>query len=69
MNSSGEKNVSRPSEGELSSHKHKKINPDDPTDSAAAERGNGDDGPVRISREDAEKNLPPDADPDDPVSP
>lgn len=67
----------RPEKTQLSPHDSSMEAEDASIDAGAAEnvqKKGGEDGndqvqPQRISREAAEKGIPPDADPDDPVSP
>lgn len=71
MNSSGEKYTSRKTANFPPDEMRKELQPATLNiDSGAPDRGIGrDTRPVRIKREDAQENIPPDPDPDDPVSP
>jgi hypothetical protein len=73
---SSEKNKGpRQSADKLPQDQHKNNGPASPTDEHVAGNGSNDEHPeaaqeaAHISREDAERNLRPDPDPDDPVSP
>jgi hypothetical protein len=75
MLSSEKNNGPRQSADELPQDRRKNNNPAGPTDENVARNRSNDDHTeaaqeaARISREDAERNLRPDPDPDDPVSP
>lgn len=75
MNSSNGNNASRAAEERQSGGTPPAGRPTAPKDNddshtgRATDRDSSSTRPVRISREEAEKSLPPDPDPDDPVSP
>lgn len=71
MLSTEKNNGPRKSSDKLPQDRSKNNNPASPTGENAARNRSNDDRPeaARISREDAERNLRPDPDPDDPVSP
>lgn len=71
MSAGNEKNAGRVSLDGEGNKKRKKNDADSSSGENAGQNRQREDAvkPVRISREDAEKNIPADPDPDDPVSP
>jgi hypothetical protein len=71
MISDGNKNALNECPAETSADAEKKNHPASVKrdDKASSSGGSKPVEPVRISREQAENNIPPDRDPDDPVSP